>query len=139
LSSGTNGDDNVGKADGTGGHGAIGHDQRIDRLDAQLDRLQRAEQVRTAASRPTADASERMGNRVLADLIGGIAGGALLGWLADRLLNTAPWGLLILLVLGVIVAFRNIFRLTNGGRTSGIVPEYGIGSDAIPDVNDGVD
>jgi ATP synthase protein I len=139
LSSGTNGDDSVGKAGETHGHGTIGHDQRLGRLDAQLDRLQRAEQVRTAASRQTADASERMGNRVLADLIGGIAGGALLGWLADRLLNTAPWGLLTLLALGVIVAFRNIFRLTNGGRTSGVIPENGTGDVAGSDVNDGVD
>ena len=134
MTSGTNGDDSVGK-----GGGMVGEDQRLDRLDAQLDRLQQAEASRTASSRRSADASERMGNRVLGDLIGGIAGGALLGWLVDRVFGSAPWGLLILLFLGIVVAFRNIFRLTNGGRTSGNSGDAGSGVVADPAANDGIE
>ena len=55
-----------------------------------------------------------MGNRVIADLIGGIAGGMLVGWLIDRMFGTTPWGFMIFLFLGIVVAFRNIFRLANG-------------------------
>jgi ATP synthase protein I len=50
---------------------------------------------------------------VLAELIGGIAGGALIGWVIDRLAGTSPWGLLVMLFLGIIVAFRNIIRISS--------------------------
>ena len=50
--------------------------------------------------------------RVLTELIAGPAGGALLGWFLDRLFGTSPWLLLVMLILGVIVAFRNIYRIS---------------------------
>ncbi|RYE65838.1 MAG: F0F1 ATP synthase assembly protein I, partial [Oxalobacteraceae bacterium] len=53
------------------------------------------------------------GSRVLAELIGAPAGGALIGWFLDRQLGTSPWLLLGLLVLGVVVAFRNIYRISS--------------------------
>lgn len=92
----------------------VGEDRRLTNLDERLDRLEASEAARTGKDRPEADPNYRMGSRVLADLIGGIAGGALLGWLADRLLGSWPWGFVILLFLGIVVAFRNIFRIANG-------------------------
>lgn len=89
-------------------------DRRLDSLDERLDRLTASEAARTGSDRPEADPNYRMGSRVLADLIGGIAGGALLGCLVDRLLGSWPWGFMILLFLGIVVAFRNIFRIANG-------------------------
>jgi len=59
------------------------------------------------------DASYKLGNRVLAELLGGIIGGALIGWVIDRFANTATWGLLVMLFLGIVVAFRNIIRISN--------------------------
>ena len=47
----------------------------------------------------------------MAELIGAPTGGAILGWVLDRWLHTTPWLLLILLVLGFVVAFRNIYRI----------------------------
>jgi len=49
---------------------------------------------------------------VLGELIGGPAGGALIGWVLDRFLGTSPWLLLVLLFMGFIVAFRNIIRIS---------------------------
>lgn len=93
-------------------------DRRLDSLDARIDRLHADEARRTGVEKPaTADPHYRMGSRVLADLIGGIAGGALLGWLFDRLFGTWPWGFMILLFMGVIVAFRNIMRIAGGVQT----------------------
>lgn len=89
-------------------------DARLGRLDERLARAQATEAARTGADQPPADPNIRLGNRVLAELVGGMAGGALIGWLADQLLDTAPWGLLVMLALGIIVAFRNIFRLASG-------------------------
>ena len=49
----------------------------------------------------------------LGALIAGIAGGALIGWVLDRWLETSPWLLLALMFLGIGVAFRNIIRISN--------------------------
>lgn len=88
-------------------------DARLGRLDERLARAEATEAARTGADRPLADPNARLGNRVLAELIGGMAGGALVGWLLDRLFGTWPWGFLIVLALGIVVAFRNIIRLSN--------------------------
>jgi ATP synthase protein I len=50
---------------------------------------------------------------VLAELIGGLAGGAFLGWVIDQFAGTSPWGLLVMLFVGVGVAFRNIIRISS--------------------------
>lgn len=88
-------------------------DSRLTSLEQRLDRAEAAEQDRTAVNAgPESDANYRLGNRVLAELLGGMIGGALFGWLIDRVAGTAPWGLLGMLMLGIIVAFRNIIRLS---------------------------
>lgn len=91
----------------------IGEDARIDALDQRLKAAREREDERNKPQVQGADANYRMGNRVLADLLGGIGGGALIGWVIDRFAGTAPWGLLVMLFLGIIVAFRNIFRMAN--------------------------
>lgn len=88
-------------------------DSRLVSLEERLDRAEAAEAKRTAVNAgPEADANYKLGNRVLAELLGGMIGGALLGWLIDRVADTSPWGLLGMLFVGIIVAFRNIIRLT---------------------------
>lgn len=96
------------------GQDPIGEDARIASLQERLKRAEEAEAVRTgrAAADKSSDESYRLGNRVLAELIGGMAGGALIGWVLDRLIGTSPWLLLALLFMGTIVAFRNIIRIS---------------------------
>ncbi len=96
----------------------VDQDRRLNSLDSRLERLEASEAARTGQDRPRADANTRMGNKVLADLIGGIAGGALMGWLVDRLFDSWPAGFLIFLFLGIVVAFRNIFRIAQGGAAA---------------------
>lgn len=92
-------------------------DSRLTSLEQRLDRAEAVEAERTASGASVeSDANYRLGNRVLAELLGGMIGGALFGWLIDRLVGTAPWGLLGMLMLGIIVAFRNIIRLSNGPK-----------------------
>jgi ATP synthase protein I len=92
----------------------IGEDARIDALDKRLKALREREEER---NRPKAggetDANYRMGSRVLAELIGGLVGGAFIGWVIDQFAGTSPWGLLVMLFMGVIVAFRNIIRISS--------------------------
>ena len=82
-------------------------------LDERLRTAETDEAHRTGAGKAGADEGYRLGNRVLAELLGGMVGGALIGWVLDRLLGTSPWLLLVMLFLGIVVAFRNIIRLAN--------------------------
>ena len=89
----------------------VGEDARLAALDERLKAVREREDARTqpAASAET-DANYRMGSRVLAELIGGIGGGAFVGWVIDQLAGTTPWGLLVVMALGTFIAFRNIIR-----------------------------
>lgn len=94
---------------------SLPEDSRLTSLERRLKEAQAEEAARRAGAHKGQDENYRLGNRVLAELIGGIAGGALIGWVFDRFAGTAPWGLLVMLFLGIIVAFRNIFRISGGG------------------------
>ena len=91
----------------------IGEDARIDALEGRLKAAREREEQRNKPQVQGADANYRMGNRVLAELLGGIGVGALIGWVIDRFAGTSPWGLLIMLFFGIVVAFRNIIRISN--------------------------
>jgi ATP synthase protein I len=88
-------------------------DARIDALEARLQAAREREDERNRPKVSGTDANYRMGNRVLADLLGGILGGSVIGWAVDALAGTTPWGLLVGLFLGTVVAFRNIIRAAN--------------------------
>ena len=92
----------------------IGEDARVNALEARLKAAREREEQRNKPSLGTeADANYRLGNRVLAELIGGIGGGAFIGWVIDQFAGTSPWGLLVMMALGIIVAFRNIIRISS--------------------------
>lgn len=91
----------------------IAEDARIDALEARLKAAREREDQRNRPQVSGSDANYRSGNRVLADLLGGILGGVLIGWVVDHFAGTLPWGLLVGLFLGIVVAFRNIFRTAN--------------------------
>lgn len=88
-------------------------DARITALEARLKQATDAEAIRTGRARGNANKGYSQGNRVLAELIGGLVGGALVGWVIDRFAGTAPWFLLAFLFLGLVVAFRNILRISS--------------------------
>lgn len=88
-------------------------DPRLTQLDRRLEQARRDEAIRQGTAHHDADAGYSLGNRVLAALIGSLVGSALIGWLFDRWFGTAPWALIVMLFLGIGVAFRQIIRLTN--------------------------
>ncbi len=92
----------------------LGEDARFDALDERLSAARKQEDKRTKpVVGAEADENYRAGNRVLAELLGGIVGGVFLGWVIDHFAGTAPWGLLVMMFLGIFVAFRNIIRMSN--------------------------
>jgi ATP synthase protein I len=86
-------------------------DPRLSSLDERLKEARHQEALRTGSVAPTADAGYSLGNRVLAALIGSLVGSALIGWCIDRWFNTAPWALIVMLFLGIAVAFRQIIKI----------------------------
>lgn len=94
------------------GQDPVGEDPRIASLEKRIEQVERTERIRTGQRDEKADENTRLGNRVLAELVGGLAGGALIGWVLDKLFDTSPWLLLAFLFLGIIVAFRNIIRIS---------------------------
>jgi ATP synthase protein I len=88
-------------------------DARLTSLEQRLKQAQADEAERTGGARKAADKNEQLGNRVLSYLIGGLAGGALIGWVLDRLLGTSPLLLITLMLLGAVGGFWNIIKLAN--------------------------
>ncbi len=91
----------------------IVEDRRIDALELRLKTAQEREATRNRQTISGADANYRSGSRVLADLLGGILGGLVVGGAVDYFAGTSPWGLLVGLFLGIVVAFRNVIRAAN--------------------------
>ncbi|NVD44010.1 AtpZ/AtpI family protein [Qipengyuania atrilutea] len=91
----------------------VAEDARIDALEQRLKVAREREDERNRPRIAGADANYRSGNRALADLLGGILGGVVIGWVVDYFAGTMPWGLLVGLFLGIVVAFRNIIRAAN--------------------------
>ena len=88
-------------------------DARLSSLDRRLAQAQADEAERTGKNRKSADGNEQLGNRVLSYLIGGLFGGAVIGWALDQLFGTSPALLLIMLFLGTAAGFWNIIKLSN--------------------------
>jgi ATP synthase protein I len=87
-------------------------DPRITSLNKRLDAAKRDEAIRSDKGGEGQGKGYSQGNRVLSQLIGGPVGGAVIGWLFDRLFGTSPVLLLALMALGIVVAFRNIIRIS---------------------------
>ncbi len=85
-------------------------DRQSDDLDRRIANARAAEQVRSGDVRPAKGYSQ--GARVLTELIGAPLGGGILGWALDHWLHTSPWFLLIFIAVAIVVAFRNIFRIS---------------------------
>lgn len=88
-------------------------DPRLTALDDRLREARAREASRTGQVSKTVDGGYSMGNRVLSALIGSLVGSALIGWLIDRLMgNAKPWALIVMLFLGIAVAFRQIIKIS---------------------------
>ena len=87
-------------------------DPRLSALDERLREAQHRETLAKGQKGADAERGYSQGNRVISALIGSLVGSALIGWLIDRWFGTGPWGLIVLLFLGIAVAFRQIIRIS---------------------------
>jgi len=87
-------------------------DARLDSLEGRLRRAQAREAERTGQA-PVTDANEQLGQRVLSTLLGGLFGGAVIGWLLDGLLGTGHLLLVVMMVLGTVGGFWSIIKMSS--------------------------
>jgi ATP synthase protein I len=94
---------------------------RLQRLGEGLAR-QRADEASNGTENRAATASGyARGFRLSSELVAGVVVGAGLGWLIDRGFGTAPWGLIIFLLLGFAAGVLNVMR------SAGVVAGGGLG------------
>ncbi len=97
--------------DETGQEPKSPQDARLDSLEERLQRAQAREAERTGQA-PRADANEQLGQRVLSYLLGGLFGGALIGWVLDKAGSARAHLLLVIgLVLGTVGGFWSIIKI----------------------------
>lgn len=98
--------------------------------DGDLDRRRRVLEASLAAKRPasavpgSAEPAKTAGYgqalKLSSEFIAGIAVGAGLGWIIDRVAGTSPWGLIVFLLLGFVAGVLNVMR------SAGLVAQAGI-------------
>lgn len=95
-------------------------DSRLSSLDERLKRAERVEGERTPKIVSSIVVRSR-GMRVAQGLVGMPLGGAIIGWLIDRLLDTAPWIMLALMFLGFAGAVWDALKTfgQSGDRDAG--------------------
>lgn len=87
---------------------------RLSELDARLDRLKEENSRKGGAVVGGTTSGYGMAFTIATDLVGGVIGGALVGWLLDRWLGSAPWGMIALFFLGAAAGMWNVYRTVRG-------------------------
>jgi ATP synthase protein I len=92
------------------------------------------------AAQPQAGAADTrgalgLGLRIGVELVVAVAVGGLVGWALDRWLGTRPWGMIVLLFVGIGVGMLNVYRAVMGlgmamGYKRGDRPPAVVGEDA---------
>ncbi|MFN3230239.1 MAG: AtpZ/AtpI family protein [Asticcacaulis sp.] len=82
-------------------------DEALADLTERLDALERR-RVRKVTK--PAEAMTGGAYRLIGELIGGVLTGLGLGWLIDKGLNTAPWGLVVGILIGVAASMYLVVR-----------------------------
>ena len=98
------------------------HDEAV--LAARLKRLGESLEVHRAAEEKANSRGRSPGFaqaiKVASEFVAGIAVGAGIGWLIDRMAGTSPWALIVFLLLGFAAGVMNVLR------AEGVVAEAGI-------------
>lgn len=89
-------------------------DSRLTSLEQRLGRAERAEGERRPAIDPRL-AGRSTGMRVAQSLVGMPLGGAIIGWLLDHWLGTAPWIMLALMFIGFAGAVIDGMKMSKQG------------------------
>jgi ATP synthase protein I len=91
---------------------------RLERLEERLKAHQQAEEAKSAKPKSTA-AGYAEAMKLGSEFIAGVLVGAAIGWFIDRMAGTAPFGMIVFLLLGFGAGVLNVLR------AQGVVAEPG--------------
>ncbi|GGF45418.1 ATP synthase protein I [Azorhizobium oxalatiphilum] len=85
---------------------------RLQRLNAALDKARPKDQSQPAGSRADTSTASGMAMafRLGTEFVSGVLVGALVGWGLDKVLGIAPWGIIILTLVGFGAGVLNMMR-----------------------------
>lgn len=89
-------------------------DDRLNELEVQLRRLKEINSEKPSAAPGQMQSGYGMAFVIAADLVGGLIGGAAIGWLVDRWLGSSPMGLIAFFFLGAAAGMWNVYRTVRG-------------------------
>ncbi len=87
-------------------------EERLQRLDAELAKKRAEDTVGDAAEEKAAESRKgyAVAMKLSSEFIAAVIVGAFLGYLLDRFVGTAPWGMIVLLMLGFCAGVLNVMR-----------------------------
>ncbi len=94
---------------------------RLEKLDAALRKADEEQAVKDAPAPEQKGFSKALsvGLNAFSEFVGALVAGGLIGWKADEWFGTAPWLLVLMLMLSVAAGFWNIFRLAKQQQAPG--------------------
>lgn len=91
---------------------------KLDELDAALRKAQDAQNAQNPVM-PTGYSKEmNMGMRAFMEMLGVLLGSGLMGWALDSYFKTMPAFLVVFVILGIIAAFFNLYKLSRNLGTA---------------------
>jgi ATP synthase protein I len=108
-----------------GNHRKVSEDEarlsaRLARLGDRLAKRQPASEQQSRPQQGSDPSALARGFRLSTELVAGVLVGAGIGWLIDRWLGIAPWGMIVFLLLGFASGVLNVIRgagVMPGNRT----------------------
>ena len=87
-------------------------EERMQRLDAELAKRRADDSASDAAEEKAAESRKgyAVAMKLSSEFVAAVIVGALLGCLVDRFAGTAPWGMIVLLLLGFCAGVLNVMR-----------------------------
>ncbi|MFD1327376.1 AtpZ/AtpI family protein [Mycoplana ramosa] len=87
-------------------------EERMQRLNAELAKRRVDDNAGDAAEERAAESRKgyAVAMKLSSEFVAAVIVGALLGYLVDRFVGTAPWGMIVLLLLGFCAGVLNVMR-----------------------------
>ncbi|AZO31666.1 MULTISPECIES: AtpZ/AtpI family protein [Mesorhizobium] len=120
-----NGPDGTGETGRGKQHEAAIRDDELERRRRELEASLASRRTDRLEGKDEAKAATGYGQalKLSSEFIAGVVVGVGLGWIIDRLAGTAPWGLIVGLLLGFGAGILNVLR------SAGLAPQFGQGGE----------
>lgn len=91
---------------------------KLDDLDARLKAAQEQQRKETAPAPSRYSNEMNLGIRAFMEMLGVLLGSGIMGWALDVYFGTSPTLLIIFVILGIVAAFFNLYKLSRNLGTA---------------------